>query len=295
MNIEDLGQGAVEDTPDDRDFQVTPEMMGAANIDWTKEFRLPAPPDEDQGISDSCVAHAWSYYHWQLRGKPYSRRDLFARIALTYGAEIRAGGKELTSAGQATKDEVSDPSPQTPTNMRDKTGLDPAEQASDIELSYFVLPQQDITGVAWGVQAYKGVVFGVIGNNAGWQDMENPTPPSPNTVNWGHALYAMGSHLHNGQKCIIAKSSWCNSVKEHHIKENYFNAGMTFNAWTLIPRKDTMSNTTFVHKVGTSEYGFYVPATSEESIKDKALNYGVSLENSDGTVDFSKAKEATFN
>jgi hypothetical protein len=56
-----------------------------------------------------------------------------------------------------------------------------------------------------------------------------------------------------------------------------------------------MSNTEFVHKVGTGEFGFYVPATSEESVKDKALNYGRSdIFRADGTVDFTKAKEMTL-
>jgi hypothetical protein len=55
----------------------------------------------------------------------------------------------------------------------------------------------------------------------------------------------------------------------------------------------SMSNTQFVHKAGTNEFGFYVPATSEESIKDKALNYGVNITNADGSIDFSKAKDVS--
>jgi hypothetical protein len=175
--------------------------------------------------------------------------------------------------------------------MRDTTSIDPIEEASDIEQKYFVLPQQDITGVAWGIQSYQGVVFGVMGNNAGWQDLENPTPPSPNTVNWGHALYAMGNHLHNGQKCIIAKSSWCKSVKEHHIKEDYFLSGNTFNAWTLIPKGEIMSNAIFVKKIGTQEHGFYLPALSEDALKDKALNLGMDILKADNTIDYTRARE----
>ncbi len=56
-----------------------------------------------------------------------------------------------------------------------------------------------------------------------------------------------------------------------------------------------MSNTQFVHKTGTGEYGFYVPASSEDSIKDKALNFGLAIENPDGLVDFTQAKEMTIN
>lgn len=57
--------------------------------------------------------------------------------------------------------------------------------------------------------------------------------------------------------------------------------------------KGTMSNVIFVHKAGTSEYGFYIPATSEDTIKDKALNFGLSIEKPDHSVDFSKAKEVS--
>ncbi len=298
MDISTFGKGAIKDSPDVRDFQITPEMLGAVNIDWTVPFLLPEPPTRNQGIADDCVAECWSYYHWQLKGKIFSKRDLFARIALTYGAEIRDGGKAITGAGQATEDEVPDPDIPTPTNMRDKTGVTPEVEASDKELYYFVLPQQNITGVAWGVQSYKGVAFGVIGTDEGWKDRINPRPPMLGEQQWGHALYAFGTHLHDGQKCIIAKSSLGNvdgtvEGAHHHIKENYFLSGNTFNAWTLIPRKDIMSNAVFVHKAGTPEYGWYLPKLSEPANADMALNLGVNILKADGTIDYSLAKEIT--
>jgi len=236
MNIDNLGKGALPDPPDERDFKAA-EIMGAVNVDWSKEFRVPEPPNQDQDSSDSCVAHAWSYYKWQLHRKDYSRRDLFCRIALPdFGAYIRDGGKETVKNGQSTKDEVSDPGFQTPQNMRDKSGTKQEFREDDKELNYFVLPQQDINGVAWGIQNYKGVVFGLTGSNPGWADLKNPRPPRFGETTWGHALYAMGFHMHDGQKCIIAKSSWCKTgVTEHHIKEIYFTTGNTFSAWTLIP------------------------------------------------------------
>lgn len=297
-NISQLGKGCLPDSPDVRDFKITPEMMGAVNIDWTIPFLLPEPPPENQGISDSCVAQAWSYYHWQLRqDKDYSRRDLFVRIALVYGAEIRSGGKEIIMVGQATRDKVSDPDPQTPQNMRDKTGVNSQVEASGKELAYFVLAQQNITGVAWGIQSYKGVVFGIIGSDEGWKDRINPRPPKLGEFQWGHALYALGSHTHDdGQKCIIAKSSWGNvngtlDGMHHHIKENYFLSKNTFNAWTLIPKGQFMSNAEFVHKTGTPEYGFYLPSLSEQAVVDKALNLGIDILRPDGTIDYTKAKE----
>jgi hypothetical protein len=237
--IENLPKGALPDPVDERDYKI--ESLGAIpSVDFSKEFRLPDPGNEDQGSSDSCVAQAWSYYHTQLHPKHYSRRDLFCRIALDYGAYIRDGGWQVVNNGQATRDEVSDPNPETPQNMRDKLGTKQEYRDDDKELNFFVL-SGDIDTVASAVKAYKGVVFGVTGSNPGWQDLANPRPPLPGEAQWGHALYAMGYHLHDGQKCIIAKSSWCNTgVTEHHIKANYFNSGMTFNPWTLIPKEQTM-------------------------------------------------------
>ncbi len=148
--IETLPKGALKDKPDSRDLKLN-LMAGSVTVDWSREFRLPAPPDEDQDSSDSCVAQSWSYYHWQLHNKDYSRRDLFSRIAQDYGAYIRDGGKEIVNNGQATRDEISDPKPETASNMRDKSGVNPQAESSDKELSYAVLQQQDINGVAWDI------------------------------------------------------------------------------------------------------------------------------------------------
>lgn len=60
----------------------------------------------------------------------------------------------------------------------------------------------------------------------------------------------------------------------------------------FIIKKKNMSNAKFVHKPGTQEYGFYLPATTPETIKDKALNLGrEDILGADGKVDFSKAQE----
>lgn len=52
-----------------------------------------------------------------------------------------------------------------------------------------------------------------------------------------------------------------------------------------------MTNTIPVHKAGTQEFGFYVPATNVQAIKDKALNFGVDIFDANGNVDFSKFKD----
>ena len=155
------------------------------------------------------------------------------------GATISTGGERIVNQGQQTYAEVPDPTPETPQNMRDQTGLDPAMAAILKEKSSAPLPASDINTVAWGLQNFDGAVFGVTGDNLGWQNMEVPEPPSTSST-WGHCLYCMGYHMHKNtdgtlERCIICKSSWCNEVKEHHIRERYFNAGATFNAYTLIP------------------------------------------------------------
>lgn len=238
--IENLPKGAIRDPEDKRDYKI--ETLGALPlVDWNKPFSVPEPRNEDQGQSDACVSYSCSYYHENnTPNKIFSRRDLFARIAQSYGAAIRDGILAIVKQGQATRDEVSDPVNPTPQNMRDKTGIDPEQEADDRQLDGFVIPSNDIDTCAAAIKAYGGVVFGVDGTNTGWQDLLNPRPPqSGDSAIWGHALYAKGYHLHNGAKCIIAKSSWCNTgVTEHHIKENYFKSNHTFNPWTLIPRKE---------------------------------------------------------
>lgn len=123
--------------------------------------------------------------------------------------------------------------------MRDRTGCTVEKSASDQELNSFVLPENSIDALAWSVYTYKGAVFGCVTTSQGWDNLLEPRPPRKGESQGGHAIYAMGYHMHNGQKCIIAKSSY-NEVSEHHIKEDYFSSGYTFNGWTLIPKGDIM-------------------------------------------------------
>lgn len=284
MDIKRYGKGCIPDTPDKRDYKAS-EIMGAVRIDWNIPFRLPEPPTNDQNGSLSCVSQSCSYYHWQLKGKEFSRRDLYAMIYQPAGgAAIRDGILRIVKVGQATRDEVPDPTPETETAMRSKVGITAEKAASDRELNGYVLPDSSIDGIAWAIQNYYGTVFGVTGSDAGWADMLNPRPPRWYENTWGHALYAMGYHLHDGQKCIITKSSW-GAVNEHHIKENYFTSGKTFNGWTLIPgEKKTMTNAYIVKK--GQEYGVTLPATSEASFISLLKNVGIYVPMKDEHLDF---------
>ncbi len=61
----------------------------------------------------------------------------------------------------------------------------------------------------------------------------------------------------------------------------------------LLLKKKCMSNVEFVNKAGTKEYGFYVPALSEDALKDKADNFGFNILNPDGTIAYPNAKQVT--
>lgn len=239
--------GALPDPIDIRDYEAP---LGAVSVDFSQEFRLPEPPSFNQRSSDCCVACAWSYFMWQIFGKVYSKRDLFCRIALDYGAYIRDGGLQLVNPGQADNKEVPDPSSPTMANMRSTAGTKPEYRVDGKVFNSFTLPQQDMDGIAWAIKEYKGVVMGVYGSNAGWQDKENPTPPTDYETKWGHALYLFGYHMHDGHKCIIAKSSWSGS-SVHHLSSTYFYTGNTFSAWTLIPKKINQDTMKLIKENGT--------------------------------------------
>lgn len=289
IDINQLGMGVLPDPPDERDYKYEEVAAVAPPVDWAKEFRLPEPRDENQGSSDSCVAQSTSYYHEQHKGKDYSRRDLFSRIALEYGAYLRDGVKQICKTGQQTRDECPDPKPQTMANMRVKSDKPDSAGMDDLESGYFSVPN-NIDYIAQAVRDHKGCIFGVTGNWDTWKDLTNPEPPSSNTVNWQHAIYAFGYHMHNGQKCIIAKSSWCfTGHHEHHIKENYFKAGMTFSAWAVVPKEQFMTNSLLVKRGG--EFGFYDPATSPDGLITMMRHRGIQPPlKEDGTLDFEKVE-----
>ena len=239
--IEHLGKGAVRQPEDPRDLQAA-FVLGAPVVDWSKEFRQPEPPNEDQGSSGSCVAQAWSYFHFQVHPLNWSRRDLYSRIFLPQsGAYLRDGGKQIKANGQATRDQAPDPSPETEAHMRSKDGITADMERIGLEADYLAVNGKSIDAVATAIVGAKGCVIGVEGTNAGWRDIANPRPPQDGDpgVIWGHALYCFGYHTHDGVKCVIAKSSWGDDggTTVHHIKQNYFDSGFTFDGWTLIPKE----------------------------------------------------------
>jgi hypothetical protein len=251
-----LGTGARPDPPDARDFRMTFDAAIAPPVDWASGSGLPRPTLVDQNGSDACVAHALSYYHWQLRNKEFSRRDLFARIANAGegdGADIRKGMDAISGQGQALEADLPDPPIEDCTNMRDKTGITGANELPWKEFSY-VKPDNDIESVARYISLYRGCVMGLYGTNLGWQNGSSPVPNPPtddqmadltNMIKRGivfqHALYFVDFHMHvetdgSQHNCIVGVTSWpSRGATEHHIREPYFTAGATFNPWSFVP------------------------------------------------------------
>jgi hypothetical protein len=264
IKTEYLGKGLIPDTPDARDYILETQFGAAPSIEWRPApLGRDEPPDWNQRTSDSCVGCATRNVHWVLKRKDYSVRDIFSRIALAYGAQLRDGVAQICKpSGHQTRDECPDPSVPTPANMRVRSTKPDSAGSED-----------------------QDVLFGVNVSSAGWKDKTNPRPPKSGEATEGHAIAAFDYHLHNDKKCIIAKSSWCSgSHHVHHINEDYWATGHTFNGWCVIPKEEQyMTNSILCkHQVGTApdgspiwEFGFYDPATSPDALISDMRRRGI--------------------
>lgn len=61
----------------------------------------------------------------------------------------------------------------------------------------------------------------------------------------------------------------------------------------LLLTSKIMSNVKFVRNGQSDEFGFFVPATTPDTLIDKAINYGINIQNTDGSVNFNSATEIT--
>lgn len=269
--------GALRDKIDQRDKKAHIMLAATFPVDWHNPKPVIPIPIWDQKNADCCVSCGWSYYHEKIRpNHSFSRRALFSRIAQGYGAYIRDGGVTIVKIGQETSTEVADPADPTPQNMRDKTGVSDKLALDDREFDSYSLPNT-IEDVAKCSRDFQGAVFGIEGDGSFFNDPENPKVPAKGE--WGHCLYVPenGYHLHNGKKCIMCQPSW-NIGRQyyHHINEDWFNAGFTFNPWTLIPRKDTIMTNSLIVQNG-QEWGIFDPATSEDGLITLMRNRGLEV------------------
>lgn len=96
-----------------------------------------------------------------------------------------------------------------------------------------------------------------------------------------------GNHTHYGVQIFSTDPPHTNTIFGISYKKLNINNGYA----AFVDPKDFyfMSNAKFVQNGDTPEYGFYLPATSEEALIDKAKNLGLNILKPDGKIDFSKA------
>jgi hypothetical protein len=309
-----FGTGAQPDSPDARDFKVSFDSATESPVDWTNGTSYTCPDIVDQGQSDCCVAAACSYFHWQLKGRQFSRRDLFARIAnqtAGQGAKIRDGFTAIVNQGQALLSDLPDPDVETSQNMRNTVGATD-EELPWREVNSFSAPN-DIDSVARLIALYRGVVMGLYVSVYNWfsVNMEIPDPPTDeqmqNLANEieqqnviKHALYFFGFHMHddgNGgqEKCLLGATSWKWAGTVHHIRKSYFDKQATFCPWTFIPTAAVASvqqNVTFnVGGAGAAEVQPKRPRIPTKPIKTNVPKK--TGKNAAKKVTMSKRKAAT--
>ena len=295
--IENLGKGALVDTPDHRDYTAELVLGASEPIDWSRELILPEAVNFNQGSSNSCVGCGGRSLHWQINpSEDWSRRDLYSQIYIppAGGAYLRDVVKLICDIGNRNQKECPDPSKATESNMREKA-TSPNIGDDGRELGYFVIKNNIIDTVAQAVRDYNGAIIGVVGSNEGWRDKTNPRPPKQGEAVWQHCIHVFGYKLINNKKTLICKSSWCSGSHHiHYINEDYFASGNTFNGWCLIPKEETsMTNSILVKRqVGdTWEYGFFDPDTAPDALISDMRNRGVTPPlKEDGTLDWDRVE-----
>lgn len=242
--IENLAKGAVRDPEDLRDFKAE-QVFGAVTVDFTKGGNRYQKIKKwrEQWSSLSCTGQGTAYIKDIIDGYPddaASARSIYSFVYLYGGgANIRDAVLRVLNPGVAHQSQAPDPDHASEQDYRKNDDIILSELNNGLEKNAFVLPDKSIDYVAWGIENYGGVVFGLEGNNAGWANLSEPRPPGQGeTIDWGHCLGAVDYHLHDGVKCIICASSWTitGGIKYHHIKQDYFDSGLTFNPWVIIPK-----------------------------------------------------------
>lgn len=225
--------------------------LAATAPDFTKSTGLTEPPDEDQGSSDSCTSQAFGYHFWQLTGCQVLRNDTYSHTFLPGGGAYLTSPADFVADYGALlrSDKYEEPKPETePTMETVVLAVDATGRIKTYSVAVVTI-HPDINTIASLLETYKGIVIGVDGNDAGWQDMVDPTFNGQTA--WGHALYIYDRAIRNGQKALKAKSSWCNEVKDHYINEAYFNAGGVFEAIAITVKEITMDQKFIINVNGT--------------------------------------------
>jgi hypothetical protein len=253
MNPDKFGKGAYEDRIDTRDFQWSEVGFGTAPYDWSKSYNIEEIlktklPVKDQGQSSSCGGQAWASYASALEvfdDKTFEERSAKFIYAQTYvpggGTYGRDNANLFVSQGVAREALLTSyengqaPSEEFITRGSDINNACRIDAAQDRAFSYANV-EIDIDTVAQAIQANKGLILGVRGENNGtWL---SPYPKAPSSVGvWGHWVYAGKIMMENGIKFIGILNSWGTSVGAkgwQWLSEDYFTSTGIFQVWTHV-------------------------------------------------------------
>lgn len=202
--------------------------VAAPQYDFSVPSGLPTPPDSDQGSSQSCTCHAFGKHFWAWTGIDLCKQDMYSRIHLPGGgAYLVAPYDKMSDSGCYDLTQHADPNPQTEANMVVTVNV-PGQKRRMFKVRRWGVQYNDISAVATAMKQWKGIVIGLNGNNPDWVNGTDPHPPGPgHPAEWGHALYCYDNKMLD-QRALVAASSWCNWVKYHNLRENYFTTNNVF-------------------------------------------------------------------
>lgn len=263
MNDITFNPGAIQDTPDVRDFHFGEEIgHSSAPFDWSIGYDVESVVGtlsvKDQGSSSSCGGQAWSTYGevWdKIIDNEVSEKSAKFVYAQTF---VKGGG----SAGRTNCDLVinkgwapealclsyfngmpgSEAFYESP---QDITPIARTEALKDRAFAYANV-SADIDTIAQAIRDNYGCILGVSGTNNGTWRTDNPQPPTTFTGAWQHWLYAGKARMHNGKKQIGILNSWGIETGDkgwQWLDEEYFtrrvmNLPCIWSTWTIVVKTE---------------------------------------------------------
>ena len=230
--------GAIENSPDIRDYEWSELARGVAPFDWTNGYDvenklsgvLGIPgfelPPNNQGANFSCGGQATAKYGSVLTSifdKKYDEKSSKFVYAQTFapGGGSMARNNMRVAIRQGWASEAILPSYQDNQPASEDFMERPQDITADIRqqaikrnaLAYVTAPI-DIDTIAQIINACHGMVLGVRGSNNGMWGSLFPKPPAASDTIWAHYVYAGKAGLVNGEKKIKILNSWGSGIGE---------------------------------------------------------------------------------
>lgn len=149
------------------------------------------------------------------------------------------------------------------------------------------------TAVTWD-EYYAEIPSNILAKaDRGWT--ATLTKLSPSQVNSTLNISPVWTIIDAGTtKHIVAQINPTQYFDSYQIFLKNFQSGQPIvSQWFLKLKYNPMTNVQFIKNGDTNEFAFYVPAMSEDALKDKALNFGVNIFNPDGSINYNNAKKIT--